>query len=138
MGVNEVNNANDSLQFSPNPEGEVKTGSQGEYFDWCFLILSTAIKPKLSMNILLYTSKARGKYVLKNISWQKIRPFCKNMHLWQLFDVDSVNKEIGWTKSNYKFWGVTPKCLFSRDVTSGHHNVTRLRSCHDGIVVWSL
>ena len=42
------------------------------------------------------------------------------------------------TKSFYKCWDVTPKCLFSRDVTSGHHSVTRLRSCHNRVVVWSL
>ena len=30
---------------------------------------------------------------------------------------------------NYKFWSVTPQCLFSRDVISSPHVVTRLRSC---------
>ena len=29
---------------------------------------------------------------------------------------------------NYKFWGVTPKCLFSCDVISGSNAITRLRS----------
>ena len=48
-----------------------------------FLILSTAIQPKLSMNSLLYISKARGKYIVKNTSWKKIRPSHKNTHLWQ-------------------------------------------------------
>ena len=33
---------------------------------------------------------------------------------------------------------MTPKCLFSRDVISGSHAVTRLRSCHYGFVVMSL
>ena len=37
-----------------------------------FLILSTTVKPELSMNSLLYTSKARGKYTLKIVLiWQK-------------------------------------------------------------------
>ena len=34
-------------------------------------------------------------------------------------------------------FGALTKCLFSRDVTSGLHAVTRLRSSNHGIVVWS-
>ena len=37
-----------------------------------------------------------------------------------------------------KFWGVTPKCLFSRDVISGPHAVTMHHSYHHGFVVGSL
>ena len=38
-------------------------------------LLSAAIKPKLSVNNLLYTSKARGiKYFKKYTSWPKIPP----------------------------------------------------------------
>ena len=33
-------------------------------------------------------------------------------------------------RKNYKSWGVTPKCLFSRDDTYCQHAV--------GVVVWSL
>ena len=37
---------------------------------------------------VLYTSKARGKYILKNTSWQKLGPSRENTHLWQLPEVD--------------------------------------------------
>ena len=41
------------------------------------------------MDSLLYTSKARGKYILKKTSWQKICPFYENTHLWQFPKVDN-------------------------------------------------
>ena len=41
-----------------------------EIRNMCFLIPSTAIKPKLSMNKLMYNSKAKGKLILKNTAWQ--------------------------------------------------------------------
>ena len=73
--MNKIKNTHCGLEFSTNPEGEVRTDGKGQYFDRvnpdrCFLILSTAIKAKSSMlmNSLLYTSKARGKYILKNTS----------------------------------------------------------------------
>ena len=46
------------------------------------------------MNILLYTYQTRGKYILKNTSWQKryppgyIPPPHEKVHLSQLPDVD--------------------------------------------------
>ena len=51
----------------------MRTDGQGEYFDGvgsnkCFLNLCTATKPKLSMKSLMYASKDRGKYILKNTS----------------------------------------------------------------------
>ena len=42
------------------------------------------------MNSQLYSSNARGKYILKNTSWQKLCPSCENMHLSQLPEVDSI------------------------------------------------
>ena len=65
----------------------MRTGGQGDYLG----VLSTAIKPKLSTNSLLYTFKARGRpmYILKKILHsKKIRPSYENTHLWQLPDVD--------------------------------------------------
>ena len=58
----------------------------------CFLILSTTIKPELSVNSQLYTPKARGKCILKNTSGQNISHFCENMHLPQLVEVDEYMK----------------------------------------------
>ena len=40
------------------------------------------------MNNLLYTSKTRGRYILKNTLWQKIRPSLEYTHLLQLPGVD--------------------------------------------------
>ena len=54
------------------------------------LILSTAIRPKLWMNSLLYTSKLRGKYILRNTSLLKICPSRENMPLSQLPGVDTA------------------------------------------------
>ena len=33
-GADKVKNTHFGLQFSPNPEGEVRTHGQGSYFDW--------------------------------------------------------------------------------------------------------
>ena len=60
--------------------------------NWYFLIWSAAIKPKLSMNSPLRTSKPRWKYNLKNTSWQKIRPSRGNTHLSQLPEIDDCSK----------------------------------------------
>ena len=38
------------------------------------------------MNSLLYTSKARGKYNLKNTLWQNMCLFHENTHLLQLLE----------------------------------------------------
>ena len=81
--MNEVKKYLMRPSFSPNPEGEVGTDGQGEYFDRVspnkgLLFVSIAIKHKLTMSSLLYTSIARGKFILKSTSWQKIR---ENTHI---------------------------------------------------------